>query len=457
MKHTLYYILFLSMMLCSSCSDWLDVRPEKYTEENEMFSTITGFQNSLTGVYIQLKSKTLYGQNLSMGMMEYLAQHWVTNSSEAVGKLSNFEYDDADVETMINGVYADLYNTILSINNLLRFVDNGVLRGKSYNMIKGEALALRAFCHLDLLRLYGPVPGRQTDKKMLSYAQVVSREPMKVNTWKEYTEFLLKDLNDAETLLKEVDLGEPITDDYALFRQNRMNYWAVKALKARFYLWILDKDQAKKYALEVINGNWKSLCTPEDISTNKDYVASKEHLFSLHEFDLETNTEQFIYRAGGVYMPEEYIRKRLFASDITDVRINTLWKQFTEASSVRFKLMKYKQGSEVAKNSVEQIPLLRLYEMYLIAIECSDNAAEYKPWVKELTKARNVSNEPNVESPEAKDAYVLLEYNKEFYGEGQLFFQYKRRGEETILWADKAGTNSVYMLPLPKSEIKYNE
>ena len=239
MKHTLYYILFLSMMLCSSCSDWLDVRPEKYTEENEMFSTITGFQNSLTGVYIQLKSKTLYGQNLSMGMMEYLAQHWVTNSSEAVGKLSNFEYDDADVETMINGVYADLYNTILSINNLLRFVDNGVLRGKSYNMIKGEALALRAFCHLDLLRLYGPVPGRQTDKKMLSYAQVVSREPMKVNTWKEYTEFLLKDLNDAETLLKEVDLGEPIIDDYALFRQNRMNYWAVKALKARFYLWRL--------------------------------------------------------------------------------------------------------------------------------------------------------------------------------------------------------------------------
>ena len=457
MKYTLYYILFLSTMLCSSCSNWLDVKPTKYTEEGEAFSTVTGFQNSLTGVYIQMKGKTLYGQNLSMGMMEYLGQHWIANSSEAEGKLSNFEYGDANVETMINGVYAGLYNTILNINNLLRFVDNGVLKGKSYSMIKGEALALRAFCHLDLLRLYGPVPGKQTDGKMLSYARVVSKEPMAVNTWKEYTEFLLRDLNDAEELLKEVDLGEPMKDGYALYRQNRMNYWAVKALKARFYLWIQDKAQAKKYALEVINGNWKSLCSPEDITANKDYIASKEHLFSLHDFDLETNTEQFIYRAGGVYMPEEYIRRKLFASDITDVRINTLWKQFTEASSTRFKLMKYKQGSEVVKSSLEQIPLLRLYEMYLIAIECSDNAAEYKPWVKILKKARNMSIEPDVETLEAKDAYVLLEYNKEFYGEGQLFYQYKRRGEETILWADKAGTNSVYVLPLPKSEIKYNE
>ena len=82
MKYTLYYILFLSTMLCSSCSNWLDVKPTKYTEEGEAFSTVTGFQNSLTGVYIQMKGKTLYGQNLSMGMMEYLGQHWIANSSE---------------------------------------------------------------------------------------------------------------------------------------------------------------------------------------------------------------------------------------------------------------------------------------------------------------------------------------------------------------------------------------
>ncbi|MCI6619801.1 MAG: RagB/SusD family nutrient uptake outer membrane protein [Prevotella sp.] len=457
MKHTLLYIALLSAVLCSSCSEWLDVKPTKYTEEDEMFSTVTGFQNALTGVYIELKGSTLYGQNLSMGMLEYMAQHWVANPSDTEGKLSNYEYDEANVETMINSVYAGLYNTILNINNLLRYADNGVLKGKSYNMIKGEALALRAFCHLDILRLFGPVPGQQTDRKMLAYAEKVSKENLQVNTWKEYIDKLARDLDDAEALLKDVDTDGQMNDDYAKYRQNRINYWAVKALKARFYLWIQDKTLAKKYALEVINGSEQRLCDPEDISTRKDYVASKEHLFSLHDFNLKTNTEIFLYRAGGAYMIESYVRNQLFASDVTDVRINTLWKQITETSRTRFVLMKYKQSDDIAKYSGEQIPLIRLYEMYLIAIECSDNADEYTPWTETLTKARNVSNTPNVASTESKNDYVLLEYNREFYGEGQLFYQYKRRGEEHILWADKPGTPSVYVLPLPKSEIKYNQ
>ena len=44
---------------------------------------------------------------------------------------------------------------------------------------------------------------------------------------------------------------------------------------------------------------------------------------------------------------------------------------------------------------------------------------------------------------------------KEFYGEGQQFFQAKRRGDKTILWTDTEGSKAVYVLPLPKSEIKF--
>ena len=78
--------------------------------------------------------------------------------------------------------------------------------------------------------------------------------------------------------------------------------------------------------------------------------------------------------------------------------------------------------------------------MYLIAIECSDAPDEYKPWVNELLKARNVSQQVNVETQEGKKAFVATEYNKEFYGEGQQFFQYKRRGDRNILWTNKEGT-----------------
>ena len=79
------------------------------------------------------------------------------------------------------------------------------------------------------------------------------------------------------------------------------------------------------------------------------------------------------------------------------------------------------------------------------------------PLVDELMKARNVSLQINAGTPENKEKFLNLEYNKEFYGEGQLFFQYKRRGEKNILWSNVEGTKSVYELPIPKTEVKYKE
>ena len=99
-------------------------------------------------------------------------------------------------------------------------------------------------------------------------------------------------------------------------------------------------------------------------------------------------------------------------------------------------------------------PMFRLAEMYLIAIECSDLETEYKPLVDELVAARNISV-VNVSTVDLKNAFVAKEYQKEFYGEGQQFFQAKRRGDKTILWTDTEGSKAVYVLPLPKSEIKF--
>jgi hypothetical protein len=62
-----------------------------------------------------------------------------------------------------------------------------------------------------------------------------------------------------------------------------------------------------------------------------------------------------------------------------------------------------------------------------------------------------------VDTPENKEKFLNLEYNKEFYGEGQLFFQYKRRNAKDILWSNIEGTKSVYELPIPKTEIKYKD
>lgn len=451
MKKIVYYISTVCLLFTSGCSNWLEVNPQNKVEQGEMFSREDGFKNALTGIYILLKDQTLYGQKMTMEFTENLAQHWKTSSGQLDDYTNNYEYDNKLIETLIKDIYSKFYNAIANINNLLDYTGNGVLKGDMYDLIQGEAIALRAFCHLDILRLFGPVPGTQNEEKILSYVRTISKEYQQVHSWQEYTGLLVQDLNAAEDLLKKVD-QQVNNDDFFKYRENRMNYWAVLALKARFYLWIQDKEKAEKYANLVISNKKFRLNQGRDF-TEKDYVATPEHLFALHVFNLEKTVNQYIYQAGGVQQAENKIKTDIFESDITDYRVSNLWKTVTEEHNTRYVLMKYKQEDILAK-SVQLIPLIRLYEMYLIAIECSDKVTVYKPLIDELVEARNISV-VNVENVDKKNEFVAKEYQKEFYGEGQQFFQYKRRGDKTILWADKEGGSKVYVLPLPKSEIKF--
>lgn len=74
-----------------------------------------------------------------------------------------------------------------------------------YEIIKGEALAMRAYCHFDLLRLFGPMPTRTSTGKILPYVTTVGIDYHTHHTYQEFTELLKNDLIDAEGLLKQVD------------------------------------------------------------------------------------------------------------------------------------------------------------------------------------------------------------------------------------------------------------
>lgn len=263
--------------------------------------------------------------------------------------------------------------------------------------------------------------------------------------------YLEKDLNEAEGLLKEVE-EKGMNDEFFSYRQNRLNYWAVLALKARFYLWIQDKPKAAEYAGRVIANKNFRLNQGGDFAA-KDNIASPEHLFSLHVYNLNDIVSGYFLNAGGVQQDQNKVKTDIFESDVTDFRPRYLWNEVTEKAGTRYILEKYKQEG-MPDAGLQEVPLIRLYEMYLIAIECTDQEAKYKPLVDELVVARNISV-INVATVDLKNAFVAKEYQKEFYGEGQQFFQTKRRGDKTILWTDIEGSKEVYVLPLPKSEIKF--
>src|SRR5688572_25118923 len=100
MKLKYSHIIFLLALLISlsSCKKWLDVSPQTQVRERNLLETEQGFKDALTGVYIQMTSGSVYGQNLTMGFMDALGQRYNTaSSSHSFYRTARYEYNDAGV------------------------------------------------------------------------------------------------------------------------------------------------------------------------------------------------------------------------------------------------------------------------------------------------------------------------------------------------------------------------
>ena len=427
-------------LLLSSCDDWLDVSPSEQKKKSEMFSKAEGFRNVLTGAYIRMKSNSLYGQEMVCGTIENLAQHWNYSSNTIGSYLNTYNYRATTVENAMAAIYNNLFKVIADVNGLLGDIDNGILGENDYNLIKGEALALRAFCHFDVLRLFGPMPVAPSSDRILPYVKEVINRPNEFLNYEQFTHELFNDIDEAEACLKKVDpilnksiatLNTPsqLTDDFYGYRQMRMNYYAVCALKARVALWTGNKSQALEYAR----------------------IVSSEHIFNLKVVDISSTLG-----AGTTYQKtQSQLRSQLYESGTTDIRFVNMWDYVYDSYWWTYYnyFVKYVQSDNMPNLAKNVVPLIRLYEMYLIAMECS-SISEANSLYTEMTVARNAPA-LTITSQEQLNELLIKEYNREFYGEGQAFYAYKRMAAEKIYFTNEPGSKDTYVVPLPIQESVY--
>ncbi len=473
------------MLLFVSCNSWLEVDPDDRIMDNSLFKDREGFLAALNGVYSEMNKSTLYGANLSMGMLDVMAQYYNCSFTDHnYSTYANYSYTQDVFKSTLDNIWSGLYSLIANCNAILDHCGEGtpVLSDTYYRLVKGEALGLRAMMHLDLLRMFGPIyTAENKGTKCIPYMTRADRVVQPLLPADSVMYYVIKDLEAASELLATVDpvitdgprnqdAGQSSNDLY--YRQYRMNYFAVNALIARAYLWMGNTQKAGEYArtvIEKVSNEDKPLFPLVDVDymtkNSSDGVFYPEVLFSLYNTSRESNVYKTFFdptlsvariltmkgnlatgRVNGTYDDKDDYRYRMWASTIS------------EGTEVTY-LNKYKDetSSDSAYHYRYMIPLVRVSELYLIAAECeSDVPTAIEKYFNPLRFARNCVNQ-NASTAEEMKSLIRAEYVREFIGEGQLFFYYKRNGLQTIPdGATENGTMNMqltnYVFPLPDSE-----
>ena len=462
----IYITVLLVAAAVSSCQSWFDISPKSELKADDLLKNEQGYRDALIGCYALMAKPELYGAQLTYTYADVLAQYYATAS----GTLHNFRYACAynykvtNEETRINAIWKNLYNVVANANNLLQTIEShrDVFTEGHYELIRGEALAVRAYIHLDLLRLFAPSVSRQgLGAPAIPYVDTFTNQMQRRLTVGEVIDRILADLAESRTLLSQVDPYGPRHASYDLThltgllegRAYRMNYYAATALQARALLYRggeADKRQAYAAAREVIDSGLFPLISSDDISSADQNGFVRENICALEftnlkEKQIDTYFHTSNASANMLALNSSTLSKVFPASINADYR-RQYWIQ---ESGSYYTLTKYDYS--------ERIPLLKIGEMYLICAETAESLEERQAWYNSLTYQRGQPEEELT----GKDLNEVLrhEYAREFIGEGQLFYACKRMGYDRlpVLETAVADPDAVYTLPIPTENTYFAE
>lgn len=141
-----------------SCSDWLEM--EAYTSDDieTTFSDEVRADKFVQGCYRGLIHNEMFYQ-LGMGeTVMHSCEDGSTNNSKYM--MCNYKFDaliPATVTTIYKEQYRIIEATNIAISNLSKMPET-----EKRNQLLGEAICIRAFCYLNLIRIYGDVPAVYT-------------------------------------------------------------------------------------------------------------------------------------------------------------------------------------------------------------------------------------------------------------------------------------------------------
>ncbi len=467
------YILSAVFFL-NGCNSWLDVQPYDRVAEDVAFGSVTGFENALNGIYIELNRDVLYGRYLSTEMIELMAQRYNANKATTYYfDVMDYAYTESNCESRFSSVWSKFYNLIANVNLLLKNCDahRDILSDEYYSLIKGEAYALRGMMHFDLFRLFGPLYNTEDQTKLPYYKEFdLNKRPYCLP--EHFMDNVITDLDTALVFLQNDPVlteGGRNVNSYAFtsHRNLRLNYYAVQLLKARAELYRNNKSAALEAAMKVINAQeeWFPWVKREAISSGKedaDRVFYTEIIFGLQNPSLsKVFTALFDATNLGadiLLAPLSQQVSKIFDNNQDDYRYEAYLRNIKMVGGTNYSVFeKYRTTQDTLAGTI--LPMLRVSEAFYIAAECEPVPADGLVWLNKVLRHRGVAE---VENEQLLTRTLEKEYLREFWGEGQLFYFYKRLQYPEIRVADDPAYSRTiemlanYKVPIPEDETKYN-
>lgn len=479
-----YIVIILAAVLTlTACQDFL-VKEPIMTQSTELtLSEYNGLNKSIAGAYAPLVDASWYGADFVLNSELRVGNAMnPINSSFTSGRMTTpykLNYDASSTESL----WGSAYYVISAVNNVLAKLDEGYenlvsssISEADLDNIKAEALALRAFAHFDLLRLYARTDGKTNQDlgvPVITTPQLPTDMPARAKVSETFTQ-IINDLTTAESLMEADYVRDGVTDKKAVITKH-----VIWALLSRVYLYNKEYQKAADWATKVIEcGDYKLWTAAEYPSVwGKDVAADGgEVIFEVYG---KQANDYDAYWEGPSHMtnPLGYADCAATADLLNlfeegDVRGTTgvrgtddgkvlFCTDKDEASNGQFWTMKYYgkgEGNATSTPDVNNTIVIRLSEMYLNRAEAIANGAN----VAGTTALKDVNTIREARGASTLGAagvdLIIKERRMELNFEGHYWFDLARTGgsfsySDAAFSKDVPSDSKYWALPIPKSQI----
>ncbi|MEP0007415.1 MAG: RagB/SusD family nutrient uptake outer membrane protein [Balneola sp.] len=447
-----YLLLLVAGLLTAACSDFLEPSVDQAKETSTAVSTVADLQAVVYGILDDMNSTALYGRDLIVANEVRSDNMWSSSASNRFGAPSQHVYTTQNGNA--SSFWTNSYGAI-AIANIAIAAEVG--SSATIDDLKGQAYALRALLHFDLVRTFGQqhaIPGGTANlgvPYVTTYNEPDNFLPARESVADVYTK-VLADLATAEGLISTSNTSK-----------TSMSYYAVKALQSRVNLEVGNYQDAIDAADVVINSGVYTV--PADQAALVAAWSTDEASNSIFELgytatnNAGTNSIARIYQNtnyGDVELNEETYDLYDQANDFRFALVGTN----ANGTDTQFRLTG-KYPDEI--NGEDNIRMIRIEEVILNKAEAQARNGAAGAVI--ATTLNTLANNRYTVSPyigTADLADVLLERRLELLGEGHYFATQMRNGDDIVADEDPGGfTTLAYpdfraAFPIPQSEMDAN-